>query len=118
MHYVCIENNVVVSILSYKPNVPYGVLVYEITDDQLKQIENQTHYFDVDSKSVVKLADEVLIEKQTAATNMAHLEFLNSTDWKILRHLREKTLGLATSLTEEQFLDLERKREAAASSIK
>lgn len=118
MHYVCIENNVITSILSYEPNVPNSVSVYAITDEELMKIEKQTHYFDMSSKSVVKVADEVLAEKDQKVANAANLEFLISTDWKILRHLREKTLGLPTSLTDEQFINLEREREAAASRIK
>lgn len=118
MHYICVENKVVVSVLSYEPNVPDGVLVYTITDEQRKQIEDQTHYFDVLAESVVKVADEVQAEKDKNAVNGIQLEFLNSTDWKVLRHLREKSLGIPTSLTEEQFLDLERQRNDAAAKIK
>jgi hypothetical protein len=38
MHYVCIENNLVVSILSYQPSVPETVTVQEISDEQANQI--------------------------------------------------------------------------------
>ena len=117
MHYVCIENNVIVSILSYEPNVPDSVTVYPITDEQATQIQDQTHFFDLNSKAVVEMPTEVLAEKDRNLANGGHREFLNSTDWQVLRHLREKTLGLLTSLTEEEFINLEQQRQTAASSI-
>jgi hypothetical protein len=36
----------------------------------------------------------------------------------VLRHLRQRTLGVSTSLTEQQFLDLEQRRDQAAAKIK
>ena len=44
-------------------------------------------------------------------------DFLNSTDWKIMRHIREQALGLETSLTDKEYLELENKRQEAAKSI-
>jgi len=34
-----------------------------------------------------------------------------------LRHIRQKHLGIATSLTEEQYTELENQREAAAQRV-
>ena len=45
------------------------------------------------------------------------LKFLNETDWKVLRHIRQKALGEPLSLTEEQYLDLEAERSLAASKV-
>jgi len=117
MHYVCIENDLIISILGYEPNVPDSVIVYPITDEQANQIQDQTHFFDLNSKAVVEMPTEVLAEKDRNLANGGHREFLNSTDWQVLRHLREKTLGLLTSLTEEEFINLEQQRQTAASSI-
>lgn len=33
-------------------------------------------------------------------------EFLNDTDWKVLRHREQTELGLETSLSQEEYLDL------------
>jgi hypothetical protein len=35
----------------------------------------------------------------------------------VLRHIREKALEITTTLSEEQYLDLENKRKIAAESI-
>jgi hypothetical protein len=117
MHYVCIENNKVINILGYQPEVPSSVSLVTITDEQYRQISAQTHVFDVTSKQVVPMESALLAQKAVDLTNAQEREFLNSSDWQVLRHIRQKTLGIATSLTEDQYLALERQREDAASRI-
>jgi hypothetical protein len=58
-----------------------------------------------------------LEQKERDVLNAVEREFLNSTDWKVMRHLRQKALGEPTSLTEEQYLELEQQRSDAASRI-
>ena len=117
MHYVCIENNLVISILSYQPNVPSSVSVVGIADAQAAQIAAQTHYFDVSSGSVTAVAAGVTAQKAKDVANGQEREFLNSTDWKILRHLRQKALNITISLTDAEYIQLEQQREAAAARI-
>jgi hypothetical protein len=88
-----------------------------ISDNDLKKIENQTHFFDVETQTVEPVADEIVAQKTQEKLNAVAREFLNSTDWQILRHLRQKALGTPTSLTEEQYLSLEQLRSAAAARI-
>ena len=117
MNYVCIENNLVVSVLNYRPNVPSSVSVVEITDAQAVQLAAQTHYFDVPSRSVTTVAAEVTAQRATDVANGQEREFLNSTDWKVLRHLRQKALNIPTSLSDAEYLQLEQQRQAAAARI-
>jgi len=117
MNYVCIENNLVVSVLNYHPNVPNSVTVVEITDSQAKQIYDQTHLFDVASRSVTAVAAGVTAQRAADVVNGQEREFLNSTDWKILRHVRQKALNIPTSLSDAAYLQLEQQREAAAARI-
>ena len=117
MHYVCIENNQVTGIQSYEPAVPSSVSVVTITDQQHQQIIDQTHRFDVPSRTVVAVDSAILAEKEQYRLNGLEREFLNSTDWKILRHMRQKALNISTSLTELEFLELEQQRQAAAARI-
>jgi hypothetical protein len=117
MNYVCIEDNIVTSILNYEPSVPESVLVITISDDDLRNIENQTHFFDVETKIIKPVANEIIAQRAQEKLNAVEREFLNSTDWQILRHLRQKALGTSTSLTEEQYLALEQLRSAAAARI-
>jgi hypothetical protein len=117
MHYVCIENNQVTGIQSYEPAVPNTVSVIIITDEQHRQIMNQTHRFDVPSSTVVAVDSAILEEKEQYQLNGIEREFLNSTDWKILRHLRQKALNASTTLTDTEYLELEQQRQAAAARI-
>lgn len=117
MHYVCIENGKVVGIQSYEPNVPSSISVISITDEQHKQLMNQTHRFDLVSKTVVPINSSELSQREQEKLNAVEREFLNSTDWKVLRHLRQKALAIPTSLTEQQYLELEQQRQAAAARI-
>ena len=117
MHYVCIENNLVVSVLNYQPNVPSSVAVVEITDSQAAQIAAQTHYFDVASRTVAAVAAGVTAQRVVDVANGQEREFLNSTDWKVLRHIRQKALNITTSLSDAEYIELEQQREAAAARI-
>lgn len=121
MYYVCLEEEIVVSVLNYLPEVPGSVEVIEIQDSDYKNISNQTHYFDVKKKSVQKFSDDIFIkqeqEKENAAKNAAKRDFLSKSDWQVLRHLRETALGIPTSLSAEQYLNLEQQRQEAAKEI-
>lgn len=117
MKYVCIENNTVISLLDYQPSVPSGVSVVEISDDNANLLEAGTHVFDVATQTVISKSDADISQENTLAQNGQEREFLNATDWKVLRHIRQKALGITTTLTEEQYLALEREREDAAQRI-
>ena len=117
MHYVCIEDSKIISILNYQPNVPGSVTVKEISDAQANQIAAQTHYFDVVDKTVKAVDSAITAQKAKDVANGQEREFLNSTDWKILRHIRQKALNIATSLSDADYLQLEQQREAAAARI-
>jgi predicted Zn-dependent peptidase len=117
MHYICIENNTVVALLNYPPSVPSTVSVQEITDAQAEQLRAQTHNFDVASRTIIAVAADVAVQQAQELANGQEREFLNSTDWKILRHIRQKALNITTSLTDAEYLQLEQQRQAAAARI-
>lgn len=117
MHYVCIENNIIVSVLNYAPAVPDSVSVYQISDEQANQMVAQTHYFDIPSKTVKPVAASVTEQRTRDIANAVEREFLNSTDWKVMRHIRQKALNIPTSLTDSQYIELEQQRQAAAARI-
>lgn len=118
MYYVCKEDNIVTTILNYRPNVPASVTVIEISDEQYNLIGNGKYHFNVDNDKVELRPASELQAEETEKANIEHREFLSSTDWKVLRHTREKALGIATSLTEDEYLALEQQREDAARAIR
>lgn len=117
MHYVCIENNMVIGIQSYAPNVPNTVSVVTISDTEHQQLIDQTHRFDLSSRTVVAVDASTTSRKAQEILNGVEREFLNSTDWKVLRHIRQKALGVPTTLTDAEYIKLEQDRNAAAARI-
>ena len=117
MKYVCIENDVVISVLDYEPNVPASVSVVTISDIDGNNLRAGTHIFDIATQTVTRKTAQVTRRENIIAENGQEREFLNTTDWKVLRHIRQKHLGIATSLTEEQYTELENQREAAAQRV-
>lgn len=116
--FVCIENNQVISMLDYAPTVPSSVEVVKISSNDYKKIMNKTHFFDVGSKSVKEVPSVYSYEVEQKKLNLTHQNLLDSTDWKVLRHIRERTLGVPTTLTEEEYIKLEKQRHAAAKAIR
>ena len=120
MHYICVENKQIVSVLNYKPNTNMSpkVSVTEITDEQEHAITiKKTHMFDVDSLSVRSLPKAELLINEKKKLQNKNIMFLNESDWMILRHIREKHLNLETTLSEKQYTELETSRQEAAKGI-
>jgi hypothetical protein len=120
MNYVCIEDNKIIGIFNYQPGVPDSVTVVEITDDEAKQIHENTHFLDTDN--IVKPRPQADLDAEAAnkeleLENAEKREFLNSTDWKVMRHIRQTALGIPTTLTEAEYVALENERQIAANSI-
>jgi len=117
MYYVCVEDNRVVSVLNYAPACPPSVQCVAITDDEYSLINANTHYFDLTTNSVVKLAESQQASVDRAEKSADSLRFLNSTDWQVLRHIRQTALGLETSLTHDEYIELEKQRQLAANAV-
>lgn len=117
MYYVCLEDNKITAMLSYEPNLPETVSAIAITDEEMASINAQTHFFDLDSKRVALVDSNITNAKEVEKQNGIKLEQLRTTDWKVLRHSREKALGVATSLSDEEYLALEQERQNIARSI-
>jgi hypothetical protein len=117
MHYVCLEKNQVTGIFNYKPAPPKGVEVCEISDEENNAMLSGSHYFNVETRSVLPIPADVAEnrKKHLAITNGR--AYLNETDWMVLRHIREQALGLPTSMPQEEYLSLERDRHAVAKGL-
>jgi glutathione peroxidase-family protein len=117
MRYICVEDNKVISVLEYSPSVPESVAVIEITEQDYENLEKGLAYFDIQSSSIISYPQEHFNNQQIEKNNAAEREFLNSTDWMVLRHLRQKFLGLNTTLSEQQYQELEQRRHESANRI-
>jgi hypothetical protein len=120
MFYACIKNNRVISILNRAPENADAIVA--ISDEECDSILlSKTHYIDVENKKVARLPAaaprQQYIEIDQDEINTEMQQFLSDTDWKVLRHIRQLALGKSTSLSDEEYQDLETAREAAASKI-
>ena len=118
MYYICVEDERVISVLDYEPNVPDTVQVVEISAEDFAKLDSKTHYFDIPTSTVIQYGAEYNNQRQQLQLNQTNEKFLASTDWKVMRHIREKALGIPTSLSESAYLDLELTRQRAADDIK
>ena len=117
MKYFCIEENRISAVLDYEPNVPDTVEVVQVSDEAYKSIQDRTHYFDPIKKVIKPVSDEAKAAAIAEKEKNDAIDFLNNSDWKVLRHIREKALNIETTLTEEEYLALETQRAEAASKI-
>lgn len=62
---------------------------------------------------ILDITDEVNQE----LANKEALSFLEGSDWKILRHKDQQDLGIATSLTAQEYQDLLQERQMAREAI-
>ena len=122
MNYLLIENENLVGICDYEPN---------ISDDDIKIItysgnipQERILYIDgkiVDSENYVFINGKY-VKKTKAITNLLNTNtesknYLNDTDWLVIRHRDQLDLKQKTSLTNEQYLDLLAKRQAAREKV-
>ncbi|MBR1625515.1 MAG: hypothetical protein IJ681_00055 [Bacteroidales bacterium] len=122
MNYLLIENEQLVGVCDYEPNVgddDIKILTYSgnIPKERILylngKIEDSNNYVFINGKYAKRTkAVENLIKINADATN-----YLTDTDWLVIRHRDQLALGLETSLTNEQYLDLLAKRQAAREKV-
>lgn len=117
MYYVCIEDDRVINVLNYAPEVPNTVTVVEIDNSNYELLISRSHYFDIPTQTVLPYSTEVIDARAQQQLNKQHQRVLADSDWQVLRHIRQKALGVPTSLSEAEYLDLELRRNQAANSI-
>ena len=108
MYYVCIEDNQVTSIVDYEPSVPSSIIVETITEAKYKILSEEKGYYDVAKRDVVKHPSRLIKDQEKSK---AALKYLQSTDWKVLRHIRETQLEIPTTLSTKEYIALEKERQ-------
>ena len=122
MNYLLIENEKLVGVCDYEPNVgddDIQVVAYSgnIPRERIIYVDGKVtdmnNYVFINGKYVKKTrAIENLLN-----TNDEAKHYLNDTDWLVIRHRDQLALGQTTSLTNEQYLDLLTKRQAARERV-
>lgn len=122
MNYLLIENNELVGVCDYEPNIgddDINVVTYSGNIPQERilylngKIVDKDNYVFINNKYVKKTkAITDLVN-----TNHESKKYLNDTDWLVIRHRDQLDLKQQTSLTQEQYLDLLAKRQAAREKV-
>lgn len=122
MNYLLIENDKCVGVCDYEPNVGNDniqVITYSgnIPQERLIYVDGKVadmnNYTFINGKYVKKTkAIENLLN-----TNDEAKHYLNDTDWLVIRHRDQLALGQTTSLSNQQYLDLLTKRQAARERV-
>lgn len=122
MNYLLIENNELVGICDYEPNIgednitviPYsGNIPKERILYLNGKIEDSNNYLFINGKYIKRTkAIETLVNTNNEAKN-----YLNDTDWLVIRHRDQLALNQQTSLTPEQYTDLLIKRQSARERV-
>lgn len=117
MYYVCVEDNRIISVLNHLPSVPDSVTVKEISDQDYELLTAGSHYFDMPTQSILSHSSSVLDTREQQKQSVVLRKQLQDTDWQVLRHIRQKALGVPTSLSDAEYLDLELERNRIAAQI-
>ncbi len=122
MNYLLIENEILVGICDYEPNIgnddiriiPYsGNIPKERIIYLNGKIADSDNYICINNKYIKKTNT---IAKILDANKEAE-NYLADTDWLVIRHRDQIALKQKTSLTTEQYLDLLAKRQSARESV-
>ena len=122
MNYLLIENEKLVGVCDYEPNVgddDIQVVAYSgnIPRERIIYVDGKV----ADMNNYVFIIGKY-IKKTRAIENLLNTNdeakhYLNDTDWLVIRHRDQLALGQTTSLTNEQYLDLLTKRQAARERV-
>ena len=122
MNYLLIENEQLVGVCDYEPNIgDDDIKIVKYSGNIPKErilylngkIEDSNNFVFINGKYIKRTkAVENLIKINADATN-----YLTDTDWLVIRHRDQLALGQETSLTNEQYLDLLAKRQAAREKV-
>lgn len=122
MNYLLIENDKCVGVCDYEPNVGNDniqVITYSGNIPQERLIYVDGKVADMNNYTFIngKYAKKTKAIENLLNTNDEAKHYLNDTDWLVIRHRDQLALGQTTSLTNEQYLDLLAKRQAARERV-
>ena len=122
MNYLLIENDKCVGVCDYEPNVGNDniqVITYSGNIPQERLIYVDGKVADMNNYTFIngKYVKKTKVIENLLNTNDEAKHYLNDTDWLVIRHRDQLALGQTTSLTNEQYLDILTKRQAARERV-
>ena len=96
---------------------PDEYLIVEVSEQQVHGLVTGSLLLDHATKTIIQADADALLQIKLVEESDTARRYLISTDWKVMRHIRELALGLATTLTAEEYLSLEQSRADAAAKV-
>lgn len=122
MNYLLIENEQLVGICDYEPNIgndDIKILKYSgnIPKERILYLDGKV----VDTKNFVFVNGKYIKNTKAVADilnkNKTARNYLTNTDWLVIRHRDQLDLNLKTSLNNDQYIDLLNKRQEARKQV-
>lgn len=88
-----------------------------VVPNNTKLYEDSTGDIDYSIQPSDPRTKEQTEEWQQSFNKLTAKKFLDSTDWKVVRHLDERELNQGTTLTEQEFNDLLQERKQARETL-
>ena len=114
--YLLIKNETLLSVCNYEPNIdsddirivkysgkiPFDRIIY--IDGKIRDKDN---YIDINGKYILKTKT---LETQLN-NNQTSRQYLKNSDWLVIRHRDQLALGIKTTLSDEEYLNILKKRQ-------
>lgn len=122
MNYLLIENETLVGVCDYEPNIGNDniqIIKYSgnIPKERILYLDGKI----VDSNNFVYLNGKYVKNTKAVANilenNKTARNYLTDTDWLVIRHRDQLDLNLETSLNNDQYIDLLNKRQEARKQV-
>lgn len=122
MNYLLIENETLVGVCDYEPNIGddnIQIIKYSgnIPKERILYLSGKI----VDSNDYVYINGKYIKNTKAVADlleqNKKARNYLTDTDWLVIRHRDQLELNLETSLNNDQYLDLLNKRQEARKQV-
>ena len=122
MNYLLIENETLVGVCDYEPNIGNDniqIIKYSgnIPKERILYLDGKI----VDSNNFVFLNGKYIKNTKAVANilenNKTARNYLTDTDWLVIRHRDQLDLNLETSLNNDQYIDLLNKRQEARKQV-
>ena len=83
------------------------------TDPNTYYLDESGHFKKYSKEKIAEIKET----QQILSDNNEALNFLNDTDWMVTRHRDQQSMGITTSLTEEQYTNLLKERQEARDKV-
>lgn len=122
MNYLLIENETLVGVCDYEPNIGNDniqIIKYSgnIPKERILYLDGKI----VDSNNFVYINGKYVKNTKAVANilenNKTARNYLTDTDWLVIRHRDQLDLNLETSLNNDQYIDLLNKRQEARKQV-